>query len=974
MKYSLKNEYKNLINEERVSIETSKGFYDYEFDNIENIDFKNLKFKDGDTDISNAEFRKEILKSEEYSTYNDPGMGVGKFGLGSHTTPEISFIMQFVILRAIKNIVLFEKNAYKVACDSYMSVQDPEEATAITLASIIKFLLKQYNNTQSDYYKLLYDIAEKQYEKTNKSVVLDEYINTIITNVIKYFKDIFPNDSFDKNNVFVKNVLSGPRSTVKKAINMYFKRDFSSSERHRTANFQHTIIAYDYMADAPNALSLFYRGFSKLRQNIGTLPLRAGEESPKDDRQISIRSYVTDLNQIRLILDEANKIEEFKQINKMPAKNRKGKGEFLCHMLFNTSNPSLTIEPDVVIDNIGRFSVKSMATASARTGESLEPEVLAKMIKFFSKIGLDVQDKSQISLNDVEYIVNDFLNNNSSLDINFKKKLEKDYEELKLAVITEHDAMGIFLHKADGTIELKMKQSNDAHGKIEMENVYLLDFKNNRWTFTISDKSDKNISYENALRSLFENNNINLKNKVLKEVYSYLFKKKLINEGGLAGHMMHPYEALDMTPRQIIEKIREYGVPQSIIEKVDGQNLFFTINKDGTLMFARNKEDMTHEDLVNKFTGHPAELPFVEGGNAIKRGVDQWLSSAGEAGEMEIQEIFHPDGETRSFVNFEIMHPEKPNQIIYDQKYIVFHSIVDFVNGRDATHSSNNDERLTKLIRFMEGGISASGFVLASNRTVNLNTLTDIQIADYINKIKEISNILEINEEQYLGDGVQNQIKKEIETEGIQISEDAIRVLYDFALYGEDKSGNSLKSKDFTSLMSKEDVAKLRSIGLTNANKASSKVRKILSPFKNIFVDLGIDLLKGVKSSYMSSETNQMNIDILKDKLQTAIDDLIDYMEKTPQNYWEPEVFGLQQHVDKVVDSDIDNIVSTAVEGGVYDYQGDLIKVTGGFAPMNQILGAAYRDKKGIFPTFKEKFMKQESNRRSLKNIYKLLF
>ena len=41
---------------------------------------------------------------------------------------------------------------------------------------------------------------------------------------------------------------------------------------------------------------------------------------------------------------------------------------------------------------------------------------------------------------------------------------------------------------------------------------------------------------------------------------------------------------------------------------------------------------------------------------------------------------------------------------------------------------------------------------------------------------------------------------------------------------------------------------------------------------------------------------------------------------------------------------------------------------------MNQILGAAYRDRKGIFPTFKQKFMKQESNKMSLKNVYKILF
>ena len=124
----------------------------------------------------------------------------------------------------------------------------------------------------------------------------------------------------------------------------------------------------------------------------------------------------------------------------------------------------------------------------------------------------------------------------------------------------------------------------------------------------------------------------------------------------------------------------------------------------------------------------------------------------------------------------------------------------------------------------------------------------------------------------------------------------------------------------------------------------------------------------------MSDETNQKNIELLRDKLQTAIDDLTNYMNEKPENYWEPEVHRLRTHLDKVIDKDITNIVATTVEGGVYDYQGDLIKVTGGFAPLNQILGAAYRDKKGIFPTFKEKFMQQESNRRSLKSVFNLIY
>ena len=124
----------------------------------------------------------------------------------------------------------------------------------------------------------------------------------------------------------------------------------------------------------------------------------------------------------------------------------------------------------------------------------------------------------------------------------------------------------------------------------------------------------------------------------------------------------------------------------------------------------------------------------------------------------------------------------------------------------------------------------------------------------------------------------------------------------------------------------------------------------------------------------MDSKTDLANIDRLRDKLETAMEDLRLYMSSTPESNWDAEVNRLKEHYDKIIEVGVYRAVSTSVEGGVYDFEGDLLKVTGGFAPLNQILGAAYRDNKGIFPSFKEKFMQQESNRRSLKGVFNLIF
>ena len=463
-----------------------------------------------------------------------------------------------------------------------------------------------------------------------------------------------------------------------------------------------------------------------------------------------------------------------------------------------------------------------------------------------------------------------------------------------------------------------------------------------------------------------------VKGKLLKEVYSHLFDlKKTINEGALGGHMMHPYEALDMTPELLASRIKQYGVPQKIIEKVDGQNLFFTVETDGTLLFARNKEDMTHDDLIEKFTGHPAEKPFIEGGNAIKAGVESLLNNASQE---EVIRLFHPSEGIRTFVNFEIMHPEKPNQIIYDEKYIVFHGIVDYRNGREEAGRSNQDQRIQELVSLMSSGVSSAGFTLASNREVDLNQLTDIQIAEYTQKIYDISEALGLEEGETLGDGIMNVIGDEIEAEGVSLSDEALTIFTDYIIRGEDSEGRSIASREWTKLLSKEDVVKLRQLGLTSTAKVKTKIGQILQPFKALFVELGIDLLKGVQSSYMSADMNIENVELIRDKLSTAISDLESYISTTPEKEWPNNIKSLIPHMELINRKGIDNIVSSAVEGGVYSTNDSLFKVTGGFAPMNQIIGAAYRDKENIFTTFKEKYKKQESKTSSLKNIYKLLF
>jgi hypothetical protein len=114
------------------------------------------------------------------------------------------------------------------------------------------------------------------------------------------------------------------------------------------------------------------------------------------------------------------------------------------------------------------------------------------------------------------------------------------------------------------------------------------------------------------------------------------------------------------------------------LEKVDGQNLFFTWNaKLGQLRTARNSGDiakggMSPEEFASKWKGHPAEDAFTQGFEAIEQAVSNLSDKQRRA-------IFGSDGQR--YVNAEIMYSDNPNMIQYDGNYIVVHNLQEFPGG-----------------------------------------------------------------------------------------------------------------------------------------------------------------------------------------------------------------------------------------------------------------------------------------------------
>lgn len=146
-------------------------------------------------------------------------------------------------------------------------------------------------------------------------------------------------------------------------------------------------------------------------------------------------------------------------------------------------------------------------------------------------------------------------------------------------------------------------------------------------------------------------------------------------EGGVAGHMAHPYDVL--TPSRFIGFINDLLKGRvEMYEKVDGANLMFGLDKYGDqVVYLRAKTDKPSHNIEDKFPiAHPGSDAFRAGFKAIKKGIKK-LS----ADQKKQFHLLDDQNKPKYFINTEIIYGAIPNIIPYSEStnYIVFHNYVD---------------------------------------------------------------------------------------------------------------------------------------------------------------------------------------------------------------------------------------------------------------------------------------------------------
>ncbi len=403
--------------------------------------------------------------------------------------------------------------------------------------------------------------------------------------------------------------------------------------------------------------------------------------------------------------------------------------------------------------------------------------------------------------------------------------------------------------------------------------------------------------------------------------------------GGVAGHMAHLSEDTDLTFNEIVSVLTKVASAdiKNATEKVDGQNLFLSVDSSGEIKTARNNGDikkggMTTDEYISKWKGHPAENAFTGGFKAISTALRK-LSPE------DLDAIF-ADG--RRYVNMEIMYPKNPNIILYSAPNIVLHGLQDF-GEEDETPEMRQatKQKFAKLANLIDGASETVGeeqWSVNGPKLVALKKLADgSALQDVTQAIESFAS--PVGMDATVGDYVKVVVDKYADQVGLP--EDVTKKLVMLMLEPDEAKERGITVVNLKKGLPKELQQVISKLGSkTNSRKY---IASVLKPLENAISDFAIEVLRGVKSYFVDDNDQEVS------RMRAELEQSIAYL-KDLQSSGDAKAGEL---IDKQLSKlgKIENLASS-MEGVVFEYppgSDKIYKLTGAFAMANQLIGRARR-------------------------------
>ena len=415
-----------------------------------------------------------------------------------------------------------------------------------------------------------------------------------------------------------------------------------------------------------------------------------------------------------------------------------------------------------------------------------------------------------------------------------------------------------------------------------------------------------------------------------KEVGIELEEKKnisesLILEGGAYGHMAHPFDIeMNLTfgdLKNIINNALD-GNLGVVREKTDGQALAISW-KNGRLIAARNKGNLANAGanamdataLASKFSGRGA---LSDAYNFAMKDLENAIRGLSQA---QKDKIFKNG---KCFMNLEVIWPTSVNVIPYGQPLLVFHNAIEYNDAGNAVGKVDGAESV------LAGMIKQINAHVQSKYTIQGPPITQLPKSQELSgkKSKFISQLNKLQSEFKLSDkdGVADYhqaywrnfiVKSKQKLTGVEIEGLIKRWAFD--------------NKSFTIKSIGNDKARTWADGIDKNSKVGI-AKQNLRKFEDIFLGVGAEVLSFM-SSVLTAQPDKA-LQTIRKRLDATVGQIRKGGSEAQIKKLELELARLEAlgGFDKIVPN----------EGLVFQYGGNTYKLTGAFAPLNQILGIFY--------------------------------
>jgi len=415
-------------------------------------------------------------------------------------------------------------------------------------------------------------------------------------------------------------------------------------------------------------------------------------------------------------------------------------------------------------------------------------------------------------------------------------------------------------------------------------------------------------------------------------------ERTLLKEGGAAGHMAHPYEDTDLTFDDIENLIDSAltGELEYAQEKLDGQNLMITY-KDGKVLSARNKGQLKNaaEKAMSK-ANMEASMQHLPDNvkNSFLDAMGDMEAAINKLTPAEKEDYF---GNGTKFVNMEILHPASQNVAAYGVTELRMHNIQEYdTDGNVINSDATAPAKLQAALQQVEA-TEQSTYEIKSTDMINLKKTSDYekQKSQLINDLNNLRAKYNLSKTTKLGVYFQNAwstyVKDAAKQYQYDIPPDVLQNIINRWAFGS-------KTPDLRQLRTTINNPKFQQwfIETDKGPTVRDQKKTITEPVEDIFLKLGVFVLQSLEG-LVAINPNE-SIAKMKGELANAIESIKQSASNSDMSDDDTSMKFLRYQLKRLEKIGGFNAI-LPTEGIVFKYKEKLYKLTGAFAPLNQIIG-----------------------------------